>query len=157
MPDTPVNRHDQGVRGEGQAQVALLAKAFELVEGFRWRIVRRPATGPRFVLNDRGWSYIGQQDRPGRGLWTPLNCDVGMLAWLQRGESGGFDHLTLWPGRAGWLNAATWEDAPQFGLGHIDDGDLLAQLTDMGGAASRLERVGPYRDRRLQGLFSDFL
>lgn len=138
-------------------RVSLLSKGLKQVEGFRWRIVHRPASGPRFVINDRTWTYIGQQDRPGRGLWVPLSCDVGLVGWLQRGESGGFEHLMLWPGWVQWLNTATWMDAPSFIVGHPDDGDLLEHLTHIDNVASELERVGPYRDRRIQGLFSDFL
>ncbi len=138
-------------------RVSVLTRGLTLVQGFRWRFVHRPAFVPRFVLNDRGWSYIGQQGRPGRGLWIPLNSDVGLLAWLQRGVAGVSDHLTLWPGWATWLNTATWVDAPSFVVGHPDDGQLLDQLTHIDDVAPKLERVGPYRDRRLQGLFSDFL
>lgn len=78
-------------------RVVLLRRGQGQVEGFRWRFVHSAADGPRFVLNDRGWSYIGQQGRPGRGLWIPLNGQVGMLGWLQSGVAGGFEHLTLWP------------------------------------------------------------
>ena len=138
-------------------RVALLRRGLEQVEGFRWRFVHGPATGPRLVLNDRGWTYVGHQDRPGRGLWIPLNGQVGMLAWLQRGAAGGFEHLNLWPGWTTWLNTATWQDAPSFVVGHPDDGDLLGRLTCIDDVAPKLERVGPYRDRRMQGLFSDFL
>ncbi len=138
-------------------RVSLLSKGLKQVEGFRWRIVHRPAFGPRFIINDRAWTYIGQQDRLGRGLWVPLNCDVGMLGWLQTGQSGGFEHLTLWPGWTDWLNTASWVDAPSFVVGHPDDGDLLEDLAHIDDVAPRLERIGPYRDRRIQGLFSDFL
>jgi hypothetical protein len=34
---------------------------------------------------------------------------------------------------------------------------LLDQLTDIDDLAPKLEPFGPYRDRRLQGLFTDFL
>jgi hypothetical protein len=138
-------------------RVSVLTRGLKLVEGFRWRFVHSPAFGPRLVLNDRGWSYIGQQDWPGRGLWVPLNSKVALLAWLQRGVEGVFDHLTLWPGWATGLNTATWVDAPSFVAGHPDDGCLLDQLTDTDDVAPKLERFGPYRDRRLQGLFTDFL
>lgn len=138
-------------------RVALLRRGLEQVEGFRWRFVHSPVGGPRFVLNDRGWTYIGQQDRPGRGLWIPLNGQVGMLAWLQRGVAGGFEHLNLWPGWTTWLNTGTWQDAPSFTVGHPDDGYLLGGLTCIEEVAPKLERIGPYRDRRIQGLFSEFL
>ena len=95
-------------------RVSVLARGLKLMAGFRWRFAHRPASGPRLVINDRGWSNIGQQERPGRGLWIPVNSDVALLAWLQRGTSGGFDHLTLRPGWATWLNTATWVDAPSF-------------------------------------------
>ena len=137
-------------------RVSVLTRGMELVEGFRWRFVHHPALGPRFVLNDRGWSYVGQQDRPGRGLWVPLNSEVALLAWLQCGVLGVFDHLTLWPGWATWLNTATWVDAPSFVVGHPDEGCILDQLTHIDDITPKLERFGPYRDRRLQGLFSDF-
>jgi hypothetical protein len=48
-------------------------------------------------------------------------------------------------------------DAPNFVVGHPDHTHLLEQLTQVDDMAPRLERLGPYRDRRLQGLFSDFL
>ena len=138
-------------------RVSLLSRALSQVEGFRWRIVHRAAPGPRFIISDCTWSYIGHQDRAGRGLWLPLNCDVGLMGWLQKGASGGFEHATLWPGWALWLNAATWMDAPSFVVGHPDDGDMLGQLVHIDDVAPELERFGPYRDRRIQGLFSDFL
>jgi len=80
-----------------------------------------------------------------------------LLAWLQRGVAGVFDHLTLWPGWGTWLNTATWVDAPSFVVGHPDDGGVLDQLTHIDDVAPKLERFGPYRDRHLRGLFSDFL
>ena len=138
-------------------RVVLLSRGLNQVAGFTWRFVHGPATGPRFVLNDRGWTYIGHQGRAGRGLWIPLNGQVGMLAWLQRGVAGGFEHLNLRPGWTAWLNTATWQDAPSFAVGHPDDGRLLGGLTCIEDVASKLERSGPYRDRRIQGLFSDFL
>jgi hypothetical protein len=48
-------------------------------------------------------------------------------------------------------------DALSLIVGHPDDGDLLEHLTDIDDVALGLERVGPYRDRLIQGLFSDFL
>jgi hypothetical protein len=69
-------------------RVSVLTGGLKLVEGLRWRFVHRPPFGPRLVLNDRGWSYVGQQDRPGRCLWVPLNSEVALLAWLQRGVAG---------------------------------------------------------------------
>jgi len=138
-------------------RVSVLTRGLKLVEGFRWRFVHRPASGPRFLLNDRGWCYAGQQNRPGRGLWVPLSTDVALLAWLQRGVAGAFDHLTLWPGWATWLNTATWVEAPSFVAGHPDDGRVLDELTHVDDVACKLERFGPYRDRRLRGLFTDFL
>jgi hypothetical protein len=124
-------------------RVAVLTRGLRLVEGFRWRFVHAPAFGPRFVVNDRGWSYIGQQDRTGRGLWIPLNGQVALLAWLQRGEAGVFDHPTLWPGWATWLNNATWQDAPQFVAGHPDDGSLLEELTNADDAVAGLSGLAP--------------
>ena len=138
-------------------RVSVLTRGLKLVEGFRWRFVHRPASGPRFLLNDRGWCYVGQQNRPGRGLWVPLSTEVAVLAWLQRGVAGAFDHLTLWPGWATWLNTATWVEAPSFVAGHPDDKRVLDALTHVDDVASKLERFGPYRDRRLSGLFTDFL
>jgi hypothetical protein len=47
-------------------RVALLGSGIKLMEGFRWRIVHRPAFGPRFVINDRGWTPTSAT-RTGRG------------------------------------------------------------------------------------------
>jgi hypothetical protein len=137
-------------------RVTLLSTALRQVEGFRWRIVHRPPFGPRFVLNDRGWTYIGEEGRQGRGLWIPLSTEIGMLAWLQRGEGRSFDHATLWPGWAKWLNAATWEEAPSFIVAHPDDMLLIEEPEKTGEAALKLERPRPYQNRSLQSLFSDF-
>jgi hypothetical protein len=66
-------------------------------------------------------------------------------------------HLAeLWPGWAHWLNAATWMEAPRFVVGHPDDGELMEELAHVNDVAPRLERFEPYRDRRMQGFFSDF-
>jgi hypothetical protein len=137
-------------------RLTLLLRGLKLVEGFRWNLVHAPAFGPRFVLSDLGWTYIGQQDRDGRGLWVPLNDQVGLLGWLQPGEAGGFDHLRLWPNWATWLNTATWQDAPAFVVGHPDDGELVAELTVVNDVTPTLGPLGPYRDRR-HLLFGDFL
>lgn len=131
-------------------RVALLARGLELVQRFRWRFVHAPADGPRLVLNDRGWTYIGEQDRPGRGLFVPLNGRLALLAWMEPGMVGVFDHLVLKPSWAKWLNCATWEDSPTFVVGHPEDGVLLERLRTTAEVAPELGRWGAYRGRRHQ-------
>lgn len=116
-----------------------------LLPSMRWRFLHSPPDAPRFTISDRGWTYIGQHDRQGRGLYIPLNTRVAAVGW--EGPAGGFDHRVLRPNYVRWLNAATWTDAPEFVVAHPhSEAELEAQRT----AREVSERVtlvnGAFRD-----------
>jgi hypothetical protein len=141
---------DDGVQVE---RLAVLARSLLLVRGFRWRLVHSPKNAHRFILNDRGWTYVGEQGRPGRGLFVPLNGRLAMLGWLAPSVLGAFDHLTLRPTWVKWLNAATWTEAPEYVVAHPQDAQMLRGLRTADEVAPELTMEGAYRRRR--GLLFD--
>ncbi|MEV6029236.1 DUF4238 domain-containing protein [Streptomyces sp. NPDC052036] len=99
-----------------------------LLPSMRWRFLHSPSDAPRFTISDRGWTYIGQHNRPGRGLYIPLNSRVAAVGW--EGPAGGFDHQVLRPNYVRWLNAAIWTDASEFVAGHPEsEAELQTQRT----------------------------
>lgn len=126
-------------------RVRSLAEALLYVRGLRWRVLHSPKQAHRFILNDRGWTYFGQEDRPGRGLFVPLNGRVALLAWYTGSSSGGFDHQVVRPSWVKWLNAVTWSEAPQFVVGSPDDTAMLTQLRTPDEIGPALNGLGPYQ------------
>lgn len=116
-----------------------------VVRGYRWRVLHSPTHAHRFIINDRGWIYFGQEGRDGRGLFVPLNGRVALLGWLNRTSAGGFDHRDLRPTWVKWFNAGTWSDAPQFVVGHPHDIPMLTRLRTPNEIRSELNGGGPYR------------
>ncbi|WP_037569265.1 hypothetical protein [Phaeacidiphilus oryzae] len=117
------------VSGDAVHMVRLeaLANGLELIETWRWRILHSPPEAPRFILNDRAWSYVPQLRRDAQGrraLYLPLNSRLSAVAWL--GPAGGFDHRVLRPNWVRWLNGVTWSAAPLFIVGHPQDRTALA-------------------------------
>lgn len=41
-----------------------------------------PADAPRFMITNRGWMYIGQEDWPNDGLLLPMGPRVAILGYL---------------------------------------------------------------------------
>lgn len=123
----------------------ILGRAHLQVRGFRWRFVHSPPDAHRFILNDRGWVYFGEQDRPGRALFVPLNSRLAMIGWLDRETPGIFDHRLLRPSWVRWLNAATWHDAAEYVVGHPDDAPMIRKLRPLHEASRRLHAAGPFR------------
>ncbi len=127
------------------ARVQSLAETLLFMRGLRWRVLHSPKHAHRFILNDRGWTYIGQEERDGRGLFVPLNGRLALLAWHAGIDAGGFDHHELRPTWIKWLNAATWTEAPQFVVGHPYDGPMLSRLRTADEVGPALDGTGPYR------------
>jgi hypothetical protein len=127
---------------------------------FRWRIAHSRPEAPRFIVNDLGWMYVSDPGMRGRGLIVPLNSRVAALAWIDPANRGAVDHQDMRPGTIRWLNAATWEQAPEFVAGHPDDKNYLKELRDAAYVGNRVTtQLGAYygfetRNPR-PGLFAD--
>lgn len=127
---------------------------------FRWRIGHSRQEAPRFIVNDLGWMYVSDPGMRGRGLIVPLNSRVAALAWIDPANRGAVDHQDMRPGTIRWLNAATWEQAPEFVVGHPDDKNYLKELRDAAYVGNRVTtQLGAYygfetRNPRT-GLFAD--
>jgi hypothetical protein len=84
--------------------------SLEQVETWHWRIVVSPDDADRFVLNDRGFSYVGQRDRPGRAIFVPLAPRLAALGFIGR-RAGFVSELTMTPMCVSWMNNLTWSEA----------------------------------------------
>jgi hypothetical protein len=112
------------------------------IRKLRWQFIHSRVPGPRFILNDLGWSYIGQDGRDGRALLVPLNRRLCLLGWISRLGSNAatlLDHADLRPPWVRLLNAGTWAQAPEFVIGHSDD---ARALRDLGTVKQRRLEVG---------------
>jgi hypothetical protein len=124
------------------ARLQVLQNALEQVRQWHWRVVDSPSDAPGFVLNDRGFSYVGQEQRSGRALFIPLSRRVAVLGFA--GQKTGFaSRFTATPISVRWLNALTWTDAPLEAYSYPEDGEMLASLADPSDARSN--STGPYR------------
>ncbi|MFJ8477405.1 DUF4238 domain-containing protein [Kitasatospora sp. NPDC094011] len=124
----------------------------------RWRIIHSRPADPRFIVSDLGWVYFGQHGMTGRGLHIPLNSRVAALAWSDPANPGKVDHQDARPGAIRWLNAALWEEAPEFVVGHPDDKAKLEQLNTTADVDKWSARaLGPYygHEVRRPAMFTD--
>jgi hypothetical protein len=127
------------------ARLHVAQNALEQVRSWHWRVVDSPPDAPGFVLNDRGFTYVGQDGRPGRALFVPLSRRVALLGFM--GTQIGFaSRFYATPMSVRWLNALTWTDAPLEAYAHPDDAEMLAGLGDP--TDSRSNSTGPYRGTR---------
>jgi hypothetical protein len=129
-----------------------------IIKQWRWRIVHSRLDDPRFIISDLGWVYVGQPGMRGRGLHVPLTARLAALAWADPANTGKVDHQDMRPGGIRWLNAASWEETPDFVVGHPDDKAELERMTtatdvNKWGALTR----GTYRgyEMRRPALFDD--
>ncbi|HUZ53876.1 MAG TPA: hypothetical protein VMU94_15305 [Streptosporangiaceae bacterium] len=138
-------------------RVLALRNQLPVLPTWRWRVLHSPADAPRFMITDRGWVYVGQEDWPTHGLLLPMGPRVAILGYLD--DPGlpprrpAFDeHLDLCQSMLDWLNAAAWDD-PYIDLliAHPDDQKRLANLPDHQNL--RINSLGPYRNRESAGLF----
>ena len=124
---------------------------------WRWRIAHSRPDDPRFIISDLGWAYVGQPRMPGRGLHIPLTARLAALAWADLANPTKVNHHDMRPGAIRWLNAASWEEAPDFVVGHPDDktnwSGCPPRRTYTSGSSTR----GAYHgyEARHPGLFGD--
>jgi hypothetical protein len=64
------------------ARVLALGNQRPVMPTWRWRVLHRPPDAPRFMITDRGWMYVGQQDWPAHGLLLPTGPRVAILGYL---------------------------------------------------------------------------
>jgi len=128
------------------------------IRQWRWRIAHSRPDDPRFIISDLGWVYVGQPRMPGRGLHIPLTARLAVLTWADPANPRKVDHQDMRPGGICWLNAASWEEAPDFVVGHPDDKAELERMTsaadvDKWGALTRGAYYG--HEARRPGLLDD--
>jgi hypothetical protein len=142
------------------ARLVFLDNGLAPLGQFRWRIAHSRPEAPRFIVNDLAWMYVADPGMRGRGLVVPLNSRVAALAWIDQANRGAVDHQDMRPGTIRWVNAATWEQAPQFAVGHPDDRSYLMELRNAAYVGNRVAtQLGAYygfetRNPR-PGLFAD--
>jgi hypothetical protein len=127
------------------------------LQNWRWRVLHSPAGVPRFMLNDRGWIFVGQENWPTPGLLLPMGPRVAILGYLDDpalppGKPPFEEHLDLCQSAIDFMNAAAWDDRfTELLIAHPDDRDRLASLPDPSNI--RVNALGPYRGRKSEGLF----
>jgi hypothetical protein len=128
------------------------------IKQWRWRIAHSRPDDYRFIISDLGWVYVGQPRMSGRGLHIPLTARLTALAWSDPANPGKVDHQDMRPGAIRWLNAASWEEATDFVVGHPDDKLEMERMTtaaevDKWGALTRGAYYG--HETRRPSLFAD--
>jgi len=106
-----------------------LSTALAPIKQWHWRMAHSRPDDARFIISDLGWVYVGQPRMPGRGLHIPLTARLAVLAWADPANPRKVDHQDMRPGGTRWLNAASWEEAPDFVVGHPDDKAELERMT----------------------------
>jgi hypothetical protein len=139
------------------ARVLALGNQRPVMPTWRWRVLHCPADTPRFMITDRGWMYVGQEDWPTHGLLLPMGPRVAILGYLDDPalppcRPAFEEHLDLCQSMIDYLNAAAWDD-PYIDvlIAHPDDRNRLASLPDHRNL--RINSLGPYRNRKSVGLF----
>jgi hypothetical protein len=87
---------------------------------WRWRVLHRPPDGPRFMITDRGWMYVGQEDWPTHRLLLPMGPRVTIVGYLDDPRLPPHrpafeEHLDLCQRVINYLNSPAW-DGPYIDL-----------------------------------------
>jgi Protein of unknown function (DUF4238) len=146
-------------RGDAVQYTRVLARGNQLpvLPTWRWRVLHSPADAPRFMITDRGWMYVGQEDRPTDGLLFPMGPRVAILGYLDDPglpprRAAFEEHLDLCQSTIDYLNAAAWDDPYiELLIAHPDDQNRLASLPDHRNL--RINALGPFRKHKSVGLF----
>jgi hypothetical protein len=139
------------------ARVLALSNQRPVMPAWRWRVLHSPADAPRFMITDRGWMYVGQEDWPTHGLLLPMGPRVAILGYLDDPglpprQPAFSEHFDLCQSTIDYLNAAAWDDPYiELLIAHPDDCNRLATLPDHRNL--RINALGPYRNRKSVGLF----
>jgi len=139
------------------ARMAALLNQLPVLRTWRWRVLHSPADVQRFMISDRGWMYVGQEDKTTHGLLLPMGPRVASLGYLDDpglppARSAFEEHLDLCQSTMTYLNAAVWDDPfITMLIAHPGDRDRLAGLPDH--RTLRINALGPYRNRESVGLF----
>jgi hypothetical protein len=146
-------------QGDDVQHARLLALANQLPEmpTWRWRVLHSPADAPRFMITDRGWIYVGQEDWPTFGLVLPMGPRVAILGYLDDPalpprRPAFEEHYDLCQSQIDWFNAAAWDDPYiELLIAHPNDLHRLANLPDHKNL--KINSLGPFRHRKTLGLF----
>ncbi len=139
------------------ARVLALGNQRPVMSAWRWRVLHSPADAPRFMITDRGWMYVGQEDWPTHGLLLPMGLRIAILGYLDDPalpprRPAFSEHFHLCQSTIDYLNAAAWDDPYiELLIAHPDDRGRLAALPDHRNL--RINALGPYRNRKSVGLF----
>lgn len=140
-----------------QERLVTLANTPALLARSRFAVVRRPADGHRFVVNDKGYTTVADPYVDQKGVLFPLSGEVAVLCVPEVGEVPGRPDawlcadLTLTPGAVEGWNLASWQHKKSLlVIGHPDDEERIARLDDR---PLVFPALGPYRNRGVEGAF----
>jgi hypothetical protein len=161
-----LNQANRHMSGQGKspspddlqmARVTTLSNLPNLLAKWRFLRVTRASEGWRFVVNDKGFAPVIEEDAQ-RGVFFSLSANVGVLGAVDAGSPTSQSvpaptySRELVPGSVELLNQAMWRTgAIRCAIGHPDDHERLMRLD-----ATRqllLPCLGAFRNRGLDGLF----
>jgi hypothetical protein len=133
-------------------RVSTLQNHYRTMLGWRWRVLHGSDDLPRFVLNDRGWSLVGDPRQRVIGFWLPLGPRVGILGYpddarLPRKQPAFSEHQFLALSWAQWLNATAFSDnkGTKQVFAHPSNEKILREA--MPAARVQVTTLGPFRGR----------
>ena len=135
-----------------------LSTALAPIKQWRWRMAHSRPDDARFIISDLGGCMSVSRGCPAAACTSRSPPAWPCSRGPTRRTRGRVDHQDMRPGGIRWLNAASWEEAPEFVVGHPDDKAELERMTsaadvDKWGALTRGAYYG--HEARRPGLFDD--
>jgi hypothetical protein len=139
-----------------RARISTLSELPRLLAGWRFLRVTRPTESWRFVVNDKGYAPVIDQNGQ-EGVFFPLSADVGVIGAVGAGSPTSQFVVAptasreLVPGAVERLNQASWiTRAIRCLIGHPDDAERLMRLDT---SQRLMPSLGAFRNRGQEGLF----
>lgn len=140
-------------------RVEALLNQLQLLPTWRWRVLHSTNDAPRLMITDRGWTCIGEDGWPSRGLFLPMSPRVAIFGYLDEDRlplrrPPFEEHLYLCDSSIDWINSCAWTNEDPYVnllIAHPDDRNRLAGLPHY--CDVKMNSYGPYRHRRSNGFF----
>jgi hypothetical protein len=126
----------------------------------RFALLRRHCAARRFLVDDKGFVPLGDEQGNPTGVFLALSGSLAVLMALGAArpvdsfEQGPLAERTVNARGAEILNNATWDHIGiRCVIGHPDDADYISTLQGHGRQLKVKIRYGPYRGNRERGFF----
>ena len=139
-------------------RVRTINETLPLLAACRFRIIFRATDGPRFFMNDKGFTNVGVAGTRDKGTLFPLSGDVALLMVPDVGVNAANPGVglargwTFTPATVEMFNLAAWKQVGSgFLVGHPDDKAEMERLSSAQDLT--LPRLGAFRGRGVEGPF----